>query len=224
MRILTWNIGCFIFLKYKNLHKGIIDHSLEYFQPKLNGNFVSGVIGDTGADVIFLQEFWQSEHVEMISSLKQYPYLFFMDMWYRKSGALIASKFPFTHKIEDDVTSIECEGYKIFPVHLNSYFSNERLRESNSIICRIQKDEKTIILGDFNIWSWGNFFPCRQDRKIYLNFKSVLHDASVGLKTTFLRTGLDKIFVSQNMVVQRCEVLGTRGICMDHYPLCVDIE
>lgn len=69
LRICTWNIGCFSFLKYVKYFeikfKGQkIIH--EYFQPKINGNFVSKHIEQINPDIIFLQEFYFPKDTESI--------------------------------------------------------------------------------------------------------------------------------------------------------------
>jgi hypothetical protein len=98
MKILTWNIGSFFFLKYAKYfgikYKGQkILH--EYFQPSINGGFVSEKIKKLNPDILFLQEFYHVEDTKSIEILKEYPYQKLIDTWYHKHSILVASKYEF---------------------------------------------------------------------------------------------------------------------------------
>ncbi len=114
IRALTWNIGSFDPIKYiKNWgikYKGQkITH--QYFQPVLNGDFVSKNVVKINPDIIFLQEFYFSEDVESIKVLKNYPHKKLIDTWYHKHSILIASKREFLVSQKDNFAIVSYDDF-----------------------------------------------------------------------------------------------------------------
>ena len=225
-RIMSWNIGSFVFLKYGKYFGGITGNQHEYFQPNLNGDLVSNTIKNINPDFLYLQEFWFTEDAEKIDFLKEYPHRVFLDMWYRKSGALIAGKKPFSQKLIQDFHIITCENFTIVPVHLNSFNFSKRLEEINKL-CEVLSTmtHPTILLGDTNIWSRKNKFLFSKDKQGYLKLIEFFVDASKNIaSTTFYGFGLDKIFISKDVAIETIISPKIRGRFMDHYPIYIDAK
>ena len=125
-RFLTWNIGSFYFLKFGSFFGFKSHDAFEYYQPKKNNKLVSNFIKSIDPDFIYLQEFYNPSDEHTIEYLKEYPYRVFLDMWYRKKGALIAGKKPFQHKQVDGINHIYYEELTILPIHFNSFSPNLR--------------------------------------------------------------------------------------------------
>lgn len=223
IKIMTWNIGSFVFLKYKAW--GGRDH-YEYFQPSRNGDVVSKGIKSMDPDIVFLQEFWSEKDAESIKSLEMYPFRQFVDMWYRKSGMLIASKKPFTLSSVQGYSVVSYIDYTIIPIHLYSFDSSKRYKEScvlNELLP--ETNLKKIILGDTNIWSRNGFYLFSNDYCSYKQLTTSLVDVSKDITSTnYYGFGLDKIFASKDLVHQVLNSPRLRGRYMDHYPVYVEFK
>ena len=227
-RILTWNIGSFSFLKYAKYfgikYKGQkILH--EYFQPNLNGIFVSKSIEKLNPDILFLQEFFYPEDVKSIEILKNYPYQKLIHTWYHKHSILVASKYEFLITEKDNFSIIYLKDLNFIPVHLNSFYALKRL-EDCLILRELSKNiPNLLILGDTNIWSMEDRFLFSNDKKAYKIITKHLLDFSKNiLSTSYFGFGLDKVFGSNNLKVTKIESPRIRGSFMDHYPIVVDLD
>ena len=82
-----------------------------------------------------------------------------------------------------------------------------------------------MILGDTNIWSRGNKFLFKNDRKAYKVITGCLRDFSKEIiSTSYFGLGLDKVFGSKNLKINKIESLKIRSHFMDHYPIVIDLE
>lgn len=228
LRICTWNIGCFSFLKYAKYFgvkfKGQkIIH--EYFQPKINGNFVSKYIEEINPDIIFLQEFYFPKDTENIEVLKNYPYQKLIHAWYHKHCILVASKTEFEINESDTFSKVSCRELNFIPIHLNSFSALKRFQDFLILNEFAKNISNLIILGDTNIWSRGNNFLFKNDRKAYKILTQKLEDFSKKLiSTSYVGLGLDKVFGSKNIQVTKIESPKIRSYFMDHYPILFDIS
>lgn len=222
---MSWNIGSFVFLRYLK-YFGITAHQYEYFQPKLNGVFVSNTIQNIDPDFLYLQEFWFPKDSNDIQFLQTYPYKVFFDTWYRQKSILIASKKPFSHDILDGFPIIKCNGFTLIPIHLNSFSPTKRSEQIDKL-CEILSTVKSpvILLGDTNIGSRQNKFLFSKDKQGYLKLTTLLKDASKDIiSTSFFGFGLNKIFTSKNVRIEATLSPKIRGKFMDHYPIYVDAQ
>ena len=223
-RIMSWNIGSFVFLKYGKYFGGLTGDQHEYFQPNLNGNLISNVTQDINPDFLYLQEFWFPKDAKKIKILEEYPHQVFIDTWYRRSGVLIASKKQFSQKLIAGFPIITCDDFTIIPIHLNSFSSSIRLKEIKKL-CEILSivTQPIVLLGDTNIWSRKNLFLFSKDKEGYLKLTESLIDASKNIMSTnFFGFGLDKIFVSKAITIETVASPKIRGKFMDHYPIYID--
>jgi len=227
IRIMTWNIGSFSFLKYIKYfgikYKGQkIIH--EYFQPKINGDFVSKSIEKINPDILFLQEFYFAEDTKYIEILKNYPYQKLINTWYHKHSILVASKYEFTVTEKDNFPIIFCKGLNLIPIHLNSYYASKRVSDLITLNKITKNLQNIIILGDTNIWSKGDFFFFRNDRRGYKIITKHLIDFSKNIfSTSYFGLGFDKVFGSSNLKISKIESPQTRSHFMDHYPVVFEL-
>jgi len=228
MKVLVWNIGCFSFLKYfKYFHirSGGVDIRHEYFQPKLNGGFVSEKIGQIKPDIVFLQEFHEEEDVDSIDILNTYPYKHLIPTWYHDHSILIASKYEFQVLPEGNFYRVACNGFNFMPIHLNSFSAKKRFIDALFLSKLAEGIKRLIVLGDTNIWQCGHWFVFKYDKKAYRGLVKSLNDISRSiLSTTYLGFSLDKVFCSKDIKVQNVTSPKVRSHFMDHYPVYFDLE
>jgi endonuclease/exonuclease/phosphatase family metal-dependent hydrolase len=228
MKILTWNTGCYFFLKYAK-YFGIAYRGQkilhEYFQPIINGAFISESIEKIDADILFLQEIFFQKDIQNIPWLKQYPYQKFMHTTYHKNQILIASKTEFSQSTRNGLSIISCAGFTFIPVHLSTFHASKRLLEC-VLIEEISKENKNVIvLGDTNMWSRGESLLFKDDRKAYQMLTWHLRNFSRKiLSTSVMGLALDKVFGSENLNVISISSPRIRGSFMDHYPIILEIE
>jgi endonuclease/exonuclease/phosphatase family metal-dependent hydrolase len=227
MKILTWNIGSFSFLKYTNsvnfsYKKNKILH--EYFQPQINGAFVSDFIKKIGPDILFLQEIYSEKDILAIEALTHYSHQTLVSTWYHKHSILIASKSAFTIKSVGEFPVFDFGDMRIIPIHFNSFKATLRLKDVVFIKQAITTIQPVVVLGDTNFWKIKNFFFFRKDKEAYTLLTENLNDTSKQSGSTSV-AGLefDKIFCSKSIQVKRVTCKKVRGKFMDHYPLFVDI-
>lgn len=227
IRIMTWNIGSFSFLKYmkyfgiKHKSQKIIH---EYFQPKINGVFISESIEKINSDILFLQEFYFAEDVKYIDILKNYPYQKLMNTWYHKHSILIASKHEFIVTEKNNFSIISCNGLNLIPIHLNSYYASKRLEDLITLNKITEDLSNVVILGDTNIWSRGNFFFFRNDRRGYkIMIKNLIDFSKNIFSTSYFGLGFDKVFGSKNLKITKIESPKIRNHFMDHYPVVFEL-
>lgn len=225
-RILTWNIGSFVFLKFGK-YIGLPNRDdLEYFQPDLNAEFVSKSLDKFDPDFLFLQEFWKPSDADKIQSLKEYPHRKFLDMWYRKNGALLASKKPFSLEEKDGVFLVSYGRFKLIPIHFYAFSASKRFADVASVIKQSTGEvTDTLLFGDTNIWSRGKWFIFRSDKKLYLELVRFLKDVSENIiGTNCFGFGLDKVFASRDINIENIQSPKLRGDYMDHYPIVFDVR
>ncbi len=228
MKILTWNIGSLFFLKYakyfgfKYRGQKIIR---EYFQPVLNGEFVSNQIKKLNPDILFLQEFYDANDTKYIEALKDYPYQKLVDTWYHEHAILVASKYELTITESSNFSIVSCNGINFIPVHLNSFHASKRLEDAIILDHMVSELPNALVLGDTNIWSRGKMFLFKNDSKAYKTLCQNLLDFSKDIiSTSYFGLGLDKVFGSRNLKVLKIESPKIRKDFMDHYPVIFDLD
>jgi endonuclease/exonuclease/phosphatase family metal-dependent hydrolase len=228
MKILTWNIGSFFFLKYAKYfgitYKGRrILH--EYFQAHLNGYFISNYIKDINPDILFLQEFYLESDVEHIEILRNYPYKKLISTWYHKHSILVASKFEFTTEEKGYFTILNTKEMNMVPIHLNSFQALKRLNDILILDKITESLSNVLVLGDTNIWSRGTNFLFKNDRKAYDTITGKLNDFTKDIiSTSYIGFGLDKAFGSKSLKVWKTESPKARSHFMDHYPVILELD
>lgn len=227
-KVMTWNIGSFYPLRYLKFfgikYKGQkIIH--QYFQPKINSDLVSRFITQESPDIMFIQEIYYPEDLKYINILETYSYKKLVNSWYHEHSILIASKCEFFIVEKDVFKIISCNNVNYIPVHLNSFYALKRY-DDFVVLNKLTADlSNIIILGDTNIWSRGNEFIFKNDKKAYKEITRNLVDFSKEIiSTTYVGLGLDKVFGSKNLKVSNIKSPKIRGHFMDHYPIVFDLE
>jgi endonuclease/exonuclease/phosphatase family metal-dependent hydrolase len=224
MKILNYNVGLFFFFRYIKFLK-LKSIKNEYFNPNLNGEFISDFIEKTNPDILFLQEIYNKNDIENINSLKKYPHREFVNTWYHKHSILIASKEKFSIFAKDKFHIISINNFNFLPIHLNSFSAKKRLMDANILNNISQEINNLIILGDTNIWKKENNFIFKNDKKSYKKLSEYLTEFSSKIKsTTYINFKLDMIFGSKNLQISNIKCPKIRGKLMDHYPIIFNLD
>lgn len=217
-RVMTWNIGSFSFLKFHPQYKH------EYFQPNLNGKFVSEILGNQSPDIIFLQEVFDKEDLTCIPILKDYPYQKLIPTWYHEHGIACMSKQPIDSYKKHTFTVIVVNGVSYIPLHLHSFSAQKRLDDIYYLNKLITDIPDLVILGDTNIWQRKSIFLFQKDKQAYGEIiKNCIDITKDIISTSILGFSLDKVCTTKNININNAHVIGKRGKYMDHYPVVFDI-
>lgn len=222
-KVLTWNVGCFNPVDKLKTYKG---HAVKKQQfQQFNGDFVSNTIRQINPDILFLQEITETDDLEHIDALKDYPYHHLSHNTHHSHHILTASKTPFNAEKHGSFTLVRAKHVSFIPVHLSTYHSTQRLKDAKALVAVVKGTENIAIMGDTNMWSRGSVYPFRADREAYRVLTAELTDLTRGFRsTTRFFAGLDKVFVSKNFVHSTASLLKVHGTFIDHYPLIVELE
>lgn len=228
MRIVSWNVGSYYFLNYAVNHRlsyhGTPIESI-YFQPTLNGEFVSNNLASFDPDIMFLQEISHLEEVQNLPVLDAYPHRTLLPNVHHEHSILVAAKEAIEQTSAHGFNLITFQGINFLPIHLNAHHAAARLADA-ALIAEIAKNsQRFVVIGDTNLWSWGRHAAMPKDRKAYEALTRHLLDATVKIHSTSLfGFAFDKAFVSPDLQVEHAQSPRLRSHFMDHYPLVIDVQ
>ncbi len=220
MKIISFNIGSFVWVKY------FFKSKQNYFQIE-NLTPVSNLISKEDPDLILLFEIWEQEHLEKIKNkFSTYKYSYILNTWYKSSSAIILSKNHIDKKSKNIFYS---NGFYFVPTHLFSFSATERLNQVLNIKEEIKEIlpilKNFIIIGDTNFWSFGRFIFFRNDR---LAISDLLESFSLASKSILyfskMFLNLDKVFLSNDIEKFNTKIIKHNISYMDHYALMCDIN
>ncbi len=228
MKAVTWNVGCYIFLN-EAVKRGLSFHGQKivdnYFQPVINGGFISDQLTKFDADIIFLQEIHSAEDIPFIPILAAYPHQLLLPSVHHEHQILIAAKQPFKTEQADGFTLVTVGTTTFLPVHLDAHHSTLRLADAKQIADLVKHRENIVVLGDTNLWSIGRHCFSPTDARAYHTLAAELTDISYRLgRTTPFGLAFDKVFVSAGLQGSTVGCERHRSHFMDHYPLVVAIK
>lgn len=210
---------------------------------------VVNTIKENNVDVIGLNEVYNDvnnvvtvEQAKYISEKLGYNYYYFGQSITIKEtigyGNAIISKYPLSnfvvHKIEDPIIKdedvfyesrsiIECnallndENIKIFVTHLG-LAKSEQQNGVNKLM-ELIKDEKTILLGDFNMEEDNDNIKLLSTK--IKNNSYLIEGNNKTYPSNNPNIKIDYIF-TKNILVKKCAII--KKIVSDHYPVIIDIE
>ena len=227
-KILSWNVGSFFFLKYaaqlKLKHKGItIPH--QYFNGKLNGDFVSENIVDINPDIIILQEVTEEKDLEYLPALIDYPFQKFVGTIYHDHFMLVASKTPLSMSKFGLYTIFDNGEFKFIPIHFAPLSSKTKQHEVRLIKEFTDNASRTLIIGDSNLWSIRGLFLLRGDKKAYKMLTDEMVDFGKWINRAVI-TGFefDKVIGTPDITISDLQCLRRKQAFMDHFPIVVEVE
>lgn len=218
MKIISWNIGNFIWLKYFPNRK-------HYAFQKENIDDVTAMLIKEQADIIFLQEVPHGEEVELITQrFKDHIYTIAIPSYDKESVSLFLSKYPITELHHTYSNDYHINGITFFPIHLNA-FSPEKRRTRVAKLLEDLPERRGIILGDTNFWIYNNFFFSKRDKRSYKqitkNHIDILRDSG---PTCRFFLSLDKIFITEDLNFKNQKITKHRIGHIDHYMISTEIS
>ena len=218
MKIISWNIGNFIWLKH------LPGRSHYAFQSENVGE-VSLLIKKENADVIFLQEIMDGKDVDLITeSFSEFPHFLKIKTGDRISVSLFLSKYEIREIHHTNSNDYTINGLSFFPIHLNAFSPRKRFEQANKLILDLPK-EKGVILGDTNFWILNKFFFSSRDKTSYSKIVADHTDILKKLGATcrfFL--SLDKMFVTKDLDCKNTKIIKHKIGHIDHYMISSEVN
>jgi endonuclease/exonuclease/phosphatase family metal-dependent hydrolase len=217
MKIVSWNIGNFIWAKHLPgrshfaFHKDDIDH-------------VCKLIKRESADVVFLQEV-KSSDIEFIKDyFEEFSYSFVIETKEQSSASLFMSIYPIQDIEHSKSHDYIINGITFFPIHLYAFSPKVRSKQIHKLLSDLPK-ERGVILGDTNFWIFQRRFLSFLDRKSYSKIISDHDDILKNLGPTCrIFLSLDKIFVTKDLTSHNEKIVKHRINHIDHYMISSEIE
>jgi endonuclease/exonuclease/phosphatase family metal-dependent hydrolase len=218
MKILSWNIGNFIWSKHLPRRQ-----HYSFYTPNLPE--VSALIKKENADTVFLQEIHTEEDAHIIfESFPEFKHKTIVYSQDRFSKSIFMSKYEIEHIHHTENDDYIIGGISFFTVHLNAFSPEKRYRKVLRILDDLQHS-KTVILGDTNFWIIKDRFLSSRDRlsynKITSNHKDILK--SLG-PTCRMFMALDKIFITEDLSSENEKIVKHNIGQIDHYMVVADIN
>lgn len=235
MKIISWNIGNFIYLKH------LPGRQHYAFQIK-DIEKVTKIIKKGNADVIFLQEI-MSEDVDFVfSNFPEYDYKMIVRNDYRESVSLFLSKYTIQEVSHTNSSDYIINSITFFPIHLDAFSPSRRYNQVNLLLPDLP-NKMGIILGDANFWILDNkyiksfskilfnilklsdiFFSSRDKKsynKILIDHTDVLNNMG---STCRMFLSLDKIFITKDLKSKNTKITKHKIGHIDHYMISTEID
>jgi endonuclease/exonuclease/phosphatase family metal-dependent hydrolase len=217
MKIVSWNIGNFIWIKHFPGRK-------HYCFQSENITEVSDLIKKENADIVFLQEILQDDVNLIYNNFPEFEHKISISTIDRESKSIFLSKYKIQDIEHTNSHDYIINGITFFPVHLNA-FSPKKRYEQASYLLKDLPNENGIILGDTNFWIFKNYFLSSKDRTSY---DKLLHNHIDILKhlghTCRIFLALDKIFTTKDIKTKNQKIVKHKIGHMDHYLISAEIE
>ena len=218
MKIVSWNIGNFIWLKH------LPGRSHYAFQTE-NINNVSNIIKKEDADIVFLQEVMEGKDIELlVNTFSEFPHFLKIRTGGRESVSLFLSKYEITEICHTNSNDYVINGITFFPIHLNAFSPRKRFEQASKLILDLPK-EKGIILGDTNFWIFNKFFFSNRDK---ISYSKIVADHTDILKklgaTCRFFLSLDKMFVTKDLDCKNTKIIKHKIGHIDHYMISSEVN
>jgi len=218
MKIISWNIGNFIWLKH-------LPGKGHYAFQSGDIEEVATLLQKENADVIFLQEVPMGEDVDMLSlRFKDHPFMFSISAYDRDSVSLFLSRYPIEEVHHTNSNDYIINSVTFFPIHLNAFSPKSRYSHVQNLLPDLPKS-RGIILGDTNFWILNGSFFSRRDKgsykKIINNHIDILKN--LGATCRFFLS-LDKIFVTKDLSYSQAKITKHTIGHIDHYMISTVIN
>lgn len=218
MKIVSWNIGNFIWLKY-------LPGKSHYAFQMEDIEEVTALLQKENADVIFLQEVPMGKDVDILAfCFKDHPFMFSIPAYDKDSVSLFLSRYPVKEVHHTNSNEYIINSVTFFPIHLNAFSPKSRLNHIQKLLPDLP-ESRGIILGDTNFWILNGFFISRRDKSSY---QKIVHNhidilRHLGATCRFFLS-LDKIFVTEDLSYSHPKIIKHRIGHIDHYMISTIIS
>lgn len=217
MKIISWNIGNFIWAKHLpgrshySFHKNDLEKVIELLKKE-------------NADIIFLQEVLAGEDEELLySHFNEHPHRLAISTTDRESVSLFISKYPINEVKHTRSNDYIINGITFFPIHLYAFSPERRLAQTKALLPDLP-GKNGVIMGDTNFWILYGRFLSKTDKKSYNLIKDEHVDVLEKLGPTCrIFLSLDKLFITKDL-----RHYGEKIVChkighIDHYLIAATI-
>lgn len=156
MKIISFNVGNFIFAKYFPGRK-------HYHFDRGDISLVREMINKENPDVLFLQEIPSDDIDYLFNLFYEYDYAFTIKSDDREAKSIFLSRYKIQEVEHTDSYDYIINGITFFPIHLNAFSPKKRLEQVNTIKQDLPKS-KGIIIGDANFWIVNDIFLSSTDK------------------------------------------------------------
>ena len=217
MKIISWNIGNFIWAKY-------FKQSGHYAFDKDDLPDILNLIKPENADVIFLQEVRHSHDADLIlKSLPEFSYSTIVRDADTEHNSLFLSKYPILEIHHTNSNDYIIEDITFFPIHFNAFSPQTRFDQAKLLIPDLPST-KGVILGDTNFWIVLNYFLSKHDK---ITYNSIVKDHIDLLKdyghTNRAFLALDKFFVTKDLKFSDIKLTKHKISYIDHYMISANV-
>ncbi len=217
MKIISWNVGNFIFAKYFLGRK-------HYCFDVRDMKEVSEKIKKENPDTVFLQEIMNEDVAFVIQNFTELKYSMVIRSDERQSKSVFLSRHEIKEIVHTNSNDYIINGITFFPIHLNA-FSPKKRYEQASILAKDLSEKNAVVLGDTNFWIFKNIFISKCDKKSY---KKILENHVDILKklghTCKIFLSLDKIFVTKDIKVKNQKIVKHNIGWIDHYMIVAETD
>lgn len=217
MKVVSWNIGNFIWAKY-------IPSRKHYAFHKEDIHAVCERIKNENADVVFLQEI-QADDIDFIKGhFDEFPFSHVIQMKEETAASLFMSKHEVHDLIHSESHDYVINGFTFFPIHLYAFSPRTRKRQVEELLPDLPF-KKAIILGDTNFWIFQNIFISRLDKASHRTITKKYTDILDHLGSTCrIFLSLDKIFITKDLRAKEQKIIKHTINHIDHYMISSVIE
>lgn len=211
MKLVSWNIGNFIWAKH-------LPGRTHYSFYRGDTEAILELLNKEEADVIFLQEVLPGGDEEFLYGyFKNHPHHLTISTTDRLSVSLLISKFPIQEIHHTNSNDYVIEGITFFPIHLYAFAPDRRLTQTKNLLPDLP-GKRGVIMGDTNFWILYDHFISKIDKKSYDLITEEHLDILKGLGPTcrvFL--SLDKLFITKDLEYRNAKIVRHQIGQIDHY-------
>lgn len=217
MKIISWNIGNFIWAKHLPgrkhyaFHREDIDHVCDYIKAE-------------SADIVFLQEVDIADIDFIKSHFDEFKYSFVIQMKEELSASLFMSTYPIKDIKHSKSHDYVINGITFFPIHLYAFSPSIRKAQIKELLSDLPK-QNGVILGDTNFWILQDIFLASEDKRTYREITKDHDDILKNLGSTCrIFLSLDKIFTTKDLTSSQEKIVKHRINHIDHFMITATIE
>lgn len=216
MKVVSWNIGNFIWAKYLPGRDNYAFHIKDIDE-------VYSMISKENPDIIFLQECTYEYLPQILEKFKHLPYWHQIPSDDTHSDSLFISRYPITDIEHSKSHDYLINGITFFPIHLYAFSPKIREEKIKELLNDLP-DKKGVILGDTNFWIINNYFISSRDKNSYnlicKNHKDILQKLGA---TCRIFLSLDKFFVTDDITYTKEKITRHKIGLIDHYMISVEL-
>lgn len=217
MKVVSWNIGNFIWAKYLPGRKS-------YSFDRRDLGMVYEMIVKENPEVVFLQEVDREDVELLLQKFNFLPHSLIIESFDRESVSMFLSVYNITDIKQSKSHDYIINGITFFPIHLNAFSPEKRAKKVEELLLDLPS-EKGVILGDTNFWIFKSHFIHALDKKSYKKICNGHRDILKDLGSTCrMYLALDKFFITHDILSSDEKITHHTVNHIDHYMISANIK